>query len=120
MLPFIPMLFSNILALNEKEFLIDSRNIPPSTPAMEESKLFITPLIRIFLIATVTWVAGKILQTVCTVSENCEIGIYAPITNPAAAESIPKKALDDWEVLNRGIMVMKKPVADTDPRMTIP
>ena len=54
MLPFIPMLFSNILALNEKEFLIDSRNIPPSTPAMEESKLFITPLIRIFLIATVT------------------------------------------------------------------
>ena len=33
------------------------------------------------------------MQNVCTLSENCESGIYAPITNPDAAESIPKNAL---------------------------
>ena len=79
MLPFMERFFSNILALNENESFITSINIPPSIPPMEESILSSTPLISIFLIATVTWVAGKRFQMVCTLSENCEIGKNRPI-----------------------------------------
>ena len=48
------------------------------------------------------------------------MGIYAPITKPAAAESIPKKALELCAVLKKSMKVIKSEVEDTDPTITIP
>ena len=73
---------------------------------------------KIFLNMMVMWLAGNRLQRVCTGLENCEMGMYAPITNPEAAESIPKKAPLALVVLKNSTSIMKMAVADTEPRAT--
>ncbi len=48
------------------------------------------------------------------------MGIYAPITNPAAAESIPKKAPAADEDLKNNTTVIKSALDDMHPRRITP
>ena len=48
------------------------------------------------------------------------MGIYAPITNPDAADRIPKNAVLAPEDLKESTIIIKRAVADTDPRATPP
>ena len=45
------------------------------------------------------------MHTVCTLSENADIGIYAPITKPETADKIPKNAPHADEVLKSGTSI---------------
>ena len=67
----------------------------------------------------VMWLAGNRLQKDMTLSENRDKGIYAPITNPEAADSIPKRAELVEEDLIRSIMTIKSAVEDSDPRRMV-
>ena len=60
------------------------------------------------------------MHTVCTLSENCEIGIYAPMINPEAADSIPKKAPLALTDLKNYTTIIKIEVAEIDPSATTP
>ena len=95
-------------------------NAPPSRPLMSLLMLSVMPLRRMFLIMDVMWLAGNRLQKDCTPSENCESGMYAPMTNPAAAVRIPKNAVLVEEFLKSSMITIKRAVEDTDPRRTIP
>ena len=107
-------------ALKLNVSLIALMNAPPSRPLMSLLILSAMPLSRMFLIMEVMWLAGKRLQTDCTSSENCYSGIYAPITNPEAADKIPKNAVHVEEFLKRSTTTINKAVEDTEPNKTIP
>ena len=107
-------------ALKLKVSLIALMNAPLSRPLISLLIESATPLRSTFLIMEVMWLAGKRLQTDCTPSENCDSGIYAPITNPDAADKIPKNAVHVEEFLNRSTTTINKAVEDTEPNKTIP
>ena len=107
-------------ALKLKTSLIALRNAPPSSPLMSVLMLSATPDSNTFLSIEVMWLAGKRLQKERMPSENCDNGMYAPITKPDAAVKIPKNAVHVEDFLNNRTITIKSAVDEIDPRSTIP
>ena len=110
----------NDLALKLKTSLIAVKKAPLSSPLISLLILSATPVKRTFLIMDVMWLAGKRLHIDITLSENCDNGIYAPITKPEAAVRIPKNAVLVEEDLKRSITTIKRAVEESDPSSTMP
>ena len=107
-------------ALKLKVSFIAPINAPPSRPLISAFMLSAMPVSRTFLIMDVMWLAGNRLQTDWTLLENCDSGIYAPITKPDAAVKIPKNAVHVEEFLNKRTTTINKAVEDTEPSSTMP
>ena len=60
------------------------------------------------------------MHIVCITSENCEIGIYAPMINPETADNKPKNAPLALTDLRNSTIIMKIEVAEIEPNATTP
>ena len=93
---------------------------PLSSPFISLLMLSATPERRAFLNIEVMWLAGNRLQKDITLSEKRDNGIYAPITNPEAADRIPKKAVLVEDDLIKSIMTINSAVEESDPKSMMP
>ena len=65
-------------------------------------------------------VAGKRLQKDSIPEEKSEMGIYAPMRKPEAAERIPRKAALAEELLINKRIAIKTAVEEMAPRIMVP